>query len=385
MTSGVSQIACQAVLWQGQLVLNQCLTIKDGSIDAIADYSPLHHKVALLTGTLVPGYIDLQVNGGGDILFNQQPKPEALLHIAMAHRQFGTCYWLPTLVTDSLQVMRQAADAVAELRLTDQAGLTDSGVLGIHFEGPHISIEKKGVHSEQYIRSVSEAEMTLYCRKDLGQVMVTLAPECVSDQVIAELTGQGVIVFLGHSNASFEQTCRAVNAGAKGFTHLYNAMSGFGSRQPGMVGAALALTHMAYGMILDGVHLHPQTVKTTYQLNPNMLLVTDAMPLVGSTKTQFNFFGETIKRQGGQLCNSKQQLAGSLLDMQTAVSNASRLLDLSLVEAVAAATSRPAELLGVNDQVGVLDLNRKASLLLLDEKGKLISGWFEGKPFSVKV
>lgn len=348
----------------------QTIYLDNGRIKAI-DKTP--SVLPTLSGILVPGYIDTQVNGGGGKLFNHSPDVETLKIIAKAHQQFGTTGWLPTLVTDSLEKMQQAADAIA-LAIQDPS----LGILGIHFEGPHLSSEKKGVHSESFIRKLSKAEMSIFARKDIGKVVVTVAPEVVSAVEVKSLTDLGVIVSLGHSNATIEQTNEALNAGATGFTHLFNAMSPFESRKPGMVGAALLNEASFAGVILDGIHVHPESVKLAIKSKPNMMLVTDAMPPVGSNEESFEFFNETIVKNGSKLTDREGRLAGSALDMAQAVQNAEKLVGLGLAQAISLASHNPARFLGLSRDYGSLKVGQKANMSLLNNKREVQKVWING-------
>ena len=348
----------------------QTLYIEQGRIKAI-DKTP--SVLPTKSGILVPGYIDTQVNGGGGKLFNHSPDLETLKIITKTHQQFGTTGCLPTLVTDSLEKMQQAADAIA-LAIQDPS----LGVLGIHFEGPHLSSEKKGVHSESFIRKISKAELSIFARRDIGKVVVTVAPEMVSAAEIKSLTDIGVIVSLGHSNASIEQTNEALDAGATGFTHLFNAMSPFESRKPGMVGAALLHEKSFAGVILDGIHVHPESVKLAVKSKPNMMLVTDAMPPVGCNEETFEFFGETIVKSGSKLTNNDGQLAGSALNMAQAVSNAEKLIGLGLAEAINLASRNPARFLGLAKDYGSLKIGQKANMVLLNNEREVQNIWING-------
>jgi len=359
-------------LFDGEKFLQyQTIYLDGGRITAI-DKTP--SVLPTMSGILVPGYIDTQVNGGGGKLFNHSPDIETLKVIAKAHQQFGTTGWLPTLVTDSLSKMQQAADAIALARNDPSLG-----ILGIHFEGPHLSVAKKGVHSESFIRKLSEAEKSIFARKDLGKVIVTLAPEMVSVDEIKSLVDLGVIVSLGHSDATLEQTNQALSAGAMGFAHLFNAMSPFTSRKPGMVGAALLDNDSFAGLILDGIHVHPESAKLAIKSKVNMMLVTDAMPPVSSDEDKFEFFGETIVREGDRLLSSEGRLAGSVLDMNSAVRNAVALLGLELSDAINLASKNPARFLGLDAEYGSLKIGYKANMVLLNEQREVAEVWINGK------
>ena len=355
-----------------EIYSNQTIRIEGQKILSIED--GICSASSHLEGTLVPGFIDIQVNGGGGHLFNESPSIESIIKIGESHQKFGTTGWLPTLVTDSLKNMYLASDAVAQA-ISNRI----PGVLGIHFEGPHLSISKKGVHSDGLIRKMNEQEKSIYLRKDIGQVIVTMAPESISPNDIRVLSEAGVIVCLGHSNASFEQTNIAIESGAKGFTHLFNAMSQVNSREPGMVGAALLNKECYSGLILDGIHVHPASAKLALQLSEKLMLVTDAMPPVGSEKMKFKFFGQTIERINNTLRDNEGRLAGSVLDMATAVINAQEMLDLSLAQSVDLASINPAKFLGIENKYGTIEAGKNASMLLLNEQGIVLNNWIDGK------
>lgn len=348
------------------------IRIRNGCIETIGTLSD---DEKCTPGMLVPGYIDVQVNGGGGFLFNQSPDVKTLMAIASAHQRFGTTGWLPTLVTDNIEKMQQAADAVNAARR-----IKNSGILGIHFEGPHLSVAKKGVHSAELIRELGEQERQIYTRQDLGKIVVTLAPENVVPKLITELVETGVIVCLGHSNADFETTQKALKAGAIGFTHLFNAMSQFTSREPGMVGAALLDKQSYAGIILDGIHVHPDSAKLAFSQKKNMMLVTDAMPPVGCKQTSFDFFGHQVQRNGDRLTDRNGSLAGSVLDMDLAVNNAVKMLGIDKTQAINFASKNPARLLGLQEMYGHIRKGYKASMLLIDNKGAVQSSWIDGNP-----
>jgi N-acetylglucosamine-6-phosphate deacetylase len=327
-----------------------------------------------LQGLLCAGFIDIQVNGGGGVLFNQCPDVTALKTISKAHLQFGTTGMLPTVITDSLEVMQAAADAVAEL-LPEPLHT----VLGIHFEGPHLSVARRGIHPAEQIRPLSDKEMQLVCRKDLGKVMMTLAPETVPVQQIRELVAQGVIVSLGHSAATAEQALAAIDAGASCFTHLFNAMSPLTSREPGMVGAALASPQVYCGLILDHLHVHPLSARIAALCkgDEKLILVTDAMAHTGSELQLLPYLHTEIRREGLKLTLPDGTLAGSALDMNTALRHFCQDLALPLAAGLKALSSNPAQLIGL-EQIGQLKTGTIANMLLLDNNLNVQRCWLQG-------
>ncbi|WP_341502986.1 N-acetylglucosamine-6-phosphate deacetylase [Gallaecimonas sp. GXIMD4217] len=362
-------------LFDGDTFLDSpCLTLVDGRILSLGTEDG--DEILHLDGTLAPGFIDIQVNGGGDRLFNNEPSLATLGAMVQAHGRFGTTAMLPTLITDDLDKMTRAADTVA-LALED--GMP--GILGIHFEGPHLSQPKRGIHQARHIRPLSDREMALYCRQDLGIRLVTLAPEQVPPQQIAALVAAGAIVCLGHSDCSFEQANAALEAGATGFTHLFNAMSPFGSREPGMVGAALAHDGAACGLILDGHHVHPAAARVALKAlgEQRLLLVTDAMQAVGSKAREFPYFDEVLHLDGDRLSNQEGRLAGSALNMAQAVANARTWLGVGEEGALRMASRWPARFLGLEGRKGMLRAGMDADLVLLDRQGRVKGTWLCGR------
>lgn len=356
--------------WHGDLIL----VVDEGQVCAIEPASDDYDYA--LEGALVPGFIDLQVNGGGGALFNSEPSLEGIATMLRAHAQYGSSAMLPTVITDSLEVMAAAADAVAQARQVN-----GDAILGIHFEGPHIAPAKKGTHNQQHIRPISEAEWQLYERTDLGQKLVTLAPEAVTSADIRRLTAAGVKVFLGHSNAGIEQAQQALAAGAVGFTHLFNAMSALESRAPGMVGAALLDPHSFCGLIVDGHHVDFQSCKLAVQTRGihRVALVTDAMPPVGSDQSEFELVGQTVTRQQDRLLGEKGELAGSVLDMAAAVRNAVGNLDVTLEQALTMASATPARALGLQNAYGHLRPGARANMVLMSPDLQVLACWAGGE------
>mgnify|MGYP006185258077 FL=1 len=356
------------------------VTIEDGLIASLDTASGA--KEIRYPGTLVPGFIDVQVNGGGGALFNSSPTVACIETIGKAHARFGTTGFLPTLITDNVQVMAKAADAVA-LAVAQKS----AGVLGVHFEGPHLSVPKKGVHPQGFIREITEAELAIFCRQDLGIRVVTLAPENVSPEVIRLLVASGVKVCLGHSNADYDTVVAALAAGATGFTHLYNAMSPLGSREPGVVGAAIESETAWCGLIVDGHHVHPAAARVALRAKPRgkVMLVTDAMPPVGlDDETSFELFGTQVLRVGDRLNAVTGELAGCVLDMASAVHNTVNMLGLPLGEALRMASLYPAEFLGIAESVGRLAVGQRADLVLLDNQHQVLANYIAGNAVYVR-
>jgi N-acetylglucosamine-6-phosphate deacetylase len=322
---------------------------------------------------LAPGFIDLQVNGGGDVLFNDQPTLDGLCTIAAAHRKFGTTTLLPTLITDSDEKVRlalQTANAVVGQY---------PAVLGIHLEGPYLSPEKAGVHDARYIRRPTADDISMLTAPRNGVLLVTLAPEVVPAGFIETLVEAGVRVSLGHSMASYRQTGAAMAEGLRGFTHLFNAMRPLASREPGPIAQALESTDAWYGLIVDGVHVDPAMLRLALRGLGRPVLVTDAMPLVGGSRSSFDLYGNNITVRNGCCLTEDGILAGTVLDMATAVKNCIRLLGVSLPDALRLASANPATVIGLGHVLGKLACGYRADLVAFDPHDvTVLATWVAG-------
>ena len=352
--------------------------VEDGKVVALLPESGLPAGVTrrdLGGGHLLPGYIDVQVNGGGGVLFNNAPTVEALRSIVAGHRRFGSTGLMPTLISDDVETMRLA---VAAVRQAIAAGVP--GVLGIHLEGPYIAPERKGTHNADKFRVPDAAEIEMATSLDNGVTLVTLAPEQVPADTIRAMVARGAKVAAGHTAASYEQARVGLDAGISGFTHLYNAMTPLQGRDPGVVGAALEDPHSWCGVIVDGVHVHPASLRVALAAKPRgkILLVTDAMPMVGADAPSFELYGETITAIDGVVRNAAGSLAGSALDMASAVRNTVQMLGLPLEEAARMASTYPAQFLGIDDYRGRIAPGCAADLVLLDDALQVRETWIGG-------
>ena len=359
----------------------QVITITDGKIAAI-DQDTKNIDVHV-KGLVVPGFIDLQVNGGGGVLFNDSPSREKLETMMLAHAKFGTTGMMPTLITDKIAVMKQAADVIAQAIAEKMPS-----ILGIHFEGPHLSVAKKGTHSAEYIRPITDEEWRILSRKDIGKIMVTLAPEAVSLADISRMVALGIIVCLGHTNADFATAQKAIDAGARGFTHLFNAMSPLQGREPGVVGCALLNDNTHAGLIIDGHHVDYASCRLAIKTKPkgSIFLVTDAMPPVGTDMTEFPLYDRTVYLKQGKLTSTTGELAGSSLDMATAVKNTHVEVGIPLDESLRMASLYPAQFLCNKQQdTGEITAGSQADFIVLNDDLKVKETWIGGEviPHSV--
>jgi N-acetylglucosamine-6-phosphate deacetylase len=326
---------------------------------------------------IAPGFIDVQVNGGGDVLFNNEPTVESIATIAAAHRRFGTTGLLPTLITDTPAKMQAAVAAV------QQALPLHPSVLGIHLEGPFLSPHKPGVHDRAAIRRPGESDLALLTSLREGVTLVTLAPEEAPPGFVAALARAGVCVSLGHSMATYEQTMAAMAEGLTGFTHLFNAMRPLASRDPGPIAAALTMPDGFYGLIVDGHHVHPAVLRMALRGAGRPMLVTDAMPPVGGQRATFTLYGEEIAVSEGRCVRADGTLAGAALDMASAVRNCVALLGLPLASALRMASLAPATFLGLSNRLGRLAPGFRADLVAVTpvEVG-VVATWVAGTKFT---
>lgn len=376
MTGKAFAIAADA-LFDGSGIREHCAVIvQDAHVTALVARRDIPNDLEVENlpegAWLAPGFIDLQVNGGGDVLFNDDPTPEGLAAILAAHRRFGTTSLLPTLITDTDEKMRAARDAVASA-LGDQPGL-----LGIHFEGPFLSPEKCGVHDSALMRPPQARHEELLSLE--GVILLTLAPERVPEGFIHSLTQKGVRVALGHSMATYEETKCAIAEGLSGFTHLFNAMRPMGAREPGPIAAALESESCWYGLIVDGVHVSPAMLRLALRGAGTPLLVTDAMPPVGGVPKPFSLYGCEIVAKDGRVETKEGTLAGSGIDMATAVRNCVKMLDVPLTSALAMASRAPAKALGLHNSLGRLAPRYRADMIALDPVDvRVLKTWVAGK------
>lgn len=355
------------------------VVVEDGYIVAVVPGEPPKGAEAIdLRGRyLVPGFIDTQVNGGGDVLFNDEPTVDGLRRIAQAHRRFGTTGLMPTLISDDVAVMCRA---IAATREAIAQGVP--GILGIHLEGPYLNAARKGVHdpSKFHTPGADELDVVTALGKD-GVTMLTLAPERFDADTLRALTARGVILAAGHTAAHYEQLRDGFAAGIRGVTHLFNAMTPMASREPGAVGAALENPDAWCGLIVDGYHVHDATLRVAIAARPRgkMVLVTDAMPPVGGERESFELYGVPMICRDGQCTTADGTLAGSALDMASAVRNTVQRLGLPLEEACRMASTYPADFLGLGGELGRIAPGYRADLVVLDDAVQVQGSWIAGQ------
>ena len=361
------------------VVSGRTLLLSGSRIEALVDPGDPRCRAAALVDIegqlLVPGFIDVQVNGGGGVLFNDDPSPESIQAIGAAHRRFGTTGFMPTLISDDLETIGRAIDAVQSAL---DAGMP--GVLGIHIEGPFLNSARRGVHDSRHLRLLDAGLVSLLSRLRGGRTIVTLAPEMTTPDIVAKLTAAGILVSAGHSDASYAETAAAIAQGLRGFTHLFNAMARLEPRDPGIVGAALYDENTWCGIIVDGHHVDPIMLKLALRCkrHDRFMLVTDGMPAVGSDQPSFVLQGRTIRVVDGICRDENGTLAGTALDMAAAVRNSVSLLGLDIAEAARMASQYPAEFLGLGHELGRIAPGYRANLVQMDDEFKVRRTWIEG-------
>jgi N-acetylglucosamine-6-phosphate deacetylase len=357
------------------------VVIVDGStishVIGVTEFTNDGHEIVDLDGDyLIPGFIDIQVNGGGGVLFNDSPNVEGVKAIAEAHRQFGTTGLLPTLISDDLDVIRKGLAAVES---AIEIGVP--GVLGIHIEGPFLNLKRRGIHDASKIRKLTDEIVSDLQPLKNGCSLLTIAPETMSPDLIRRLKDKGFILCAGHSNATYAEVSTAIDQGISGFTHLFNAMSQLGAREPGMVGAALDHDNTWCGIIVDGHHVSHASIRIAYRCKSveKLMLVTDAMPPVGSSSDEFELMGNRITVKDGVCVDAAGTLAGAALDMASAVRNMMLASDCSLAEASQMASSSPAAFLGLEQSTGTIRAGMRADFVVLDAQFNAIKTIIAGE------
>jgi len=368
------------VLTRNRLCEGLAVVVRDGQIEDMCpeDQLPTDDlEVRDLGGMLLlPGFIDVQVNGGGGILFNERTDVDGIRSIAEAHYQYGTTGFLPTLISDELDVVERA------LRASERAideGIP--GVLGVHIEGPFLNPERRGVHDQNKLRRLTAETVASLEPLHNGKTVLTLAPEAVDRDAVADLVSSGFIVCAGHSDASYDETMLALERGLRGFTHLFNAMSQLGAREPGMVGAALDDRESWCGVIADFHHVNPASLRIAHRCKgaDKLMLVTDAMPPVGSDMKQFRLLDKIVEVSDGVCRDQNGTLAGTALDMATAVRNMMDATGVALPEAVNMASASPAAFLRLGERVGTIDVGKRANFVVADDELRVVMTWIDGK------
>lgn len=360
---------------------NSALVVAGGRVEKIVRAGDVSSDLPVTTldgGMLVPGFVDLQVNGGGGVMLNDRQDVEAIRAICAAHAPFGTTALLVTLITDTPETTAAAVEACAAA-----LGQKVPGLLGLHLEGPHLSLARKGAHDPQLIRPMEDAGQAflIEARRRVPALLSTVARESVEPARVRALADAGIVVSIGHSDASYAGAKELADAGATVVTHLFNAMSQVASREPGVAGAALDLGGLSAGLIADGIHVDPVTIGIALRAKRSpgrIFLVTDAMATIGTDMPSFTLNGRTIFRRDGSLRLADGTLAGADLDMISAVRFMHRTVGLPLDEALRMASLYPAQVMGAADRVGRLAAGADASMVHLSDALDVRRVWIGG-------
>ncbi|WP_430258000.1 N-acetylglucosamine-6-phosphate deacetylase [Neorhizobium sp. IRS_2294] len=360
---------------------NAAVVFLNGRIDHIQPSVSLAPEIERIDGgeIIAPGFIDLQVNGGGGVLLNEEPTVEGIATICAAHAKFGTTALLPTLITDTPDISARTVAAGIDAKTRGIRGF-----LGLHLEGPHLSVARKGAHDPKLIRPMGDRDLDLMlsCGRALDVLMVTIAPESVTQEQVTKLADAGIIVSLGHTEASYDTAAAYSKAGIRTVTHLFNAMSPLGHREPGLVGAALDTGALYAGLIADGIHVHPAAMGAALRAKAGpgkIFLVTDAMSTIGTDMTSFTLNGREILRKDGRLTLADGTLAGADIDMISSVRYVHRNLGLSLEEALRMASAYPAQAARIENRKGFLKPGYDADFVILGADLSMRSTWISGE------
>ncbi len=357
---------------------DHCVIVCDQTVERlvpVAQCSPSLEIVTLPDGTLAPGLIDLQVNGGGDLMFNNDPCETTLATMQSAHRATGTTAMMPTLISDTRDIQERAVAAVRAARASALPG-----ILGIHLEGPYFELARRGAHRADMIRQASDQDINWLCSLTDMPVIVTLAPEHTTPGQIRQLCAAGIHVCAGHSNAGHGQMMAAVGEGLEGVTHLFNAMSPLAAREPGVAGTALAEASLWAGIIADGHHVHPANIHLAQRIKPpgKLVLVTDAMATAGGSSNTFTLYGEQISVSDGKLVNADGALAGSAIGLIEAVGYAAGTVGIALQECLRMASLYPAAILGLDNTLGRIASGYRADFVHFDDSYNVHNTWLAG-------
>lgn len=357
---------------------HKALLIDDQHIAGIVneDAIPTDFQVQKLDGGILsPGFIDLQVNGGGGKLFNNSPDKESLNTIISAHQYFGTTSIMPTVISDSLNILQKCTDTISnEIN-------NNHSLLGIHIEGPFFNVKYRGVHQKQYINTINASYLNLFETLDKFPVMLTLAPECISIKQLKHLKSLGFKILAGHTDANYDQLEEAVKYGLDGFTHLFNAMGQISAREPGVVGSAFDFDETSASIIVDLHHVHPSLINLSFKQKPKgkLFFVSDSMATINHGEPSFELYDEVVSESNGRIINSEGKLAGSSITQIDAIKNAYQKCSIPLESAISMATLYPAEYLGVSDYIGQLKKGYRADLAHFDSNFHVQNVWLAGK------
>ncbi len=375
----MKQALIGAQLFSGKEFFDNRALLIDGEniIDIINEHNiPNNFETQKLNGGILsPGFIDLQVNGGGGKLFNNSPDKQSLNTIIEAHQHFGTTSIMPTVISDSLNVLKRCTTTISEVIENNKS------LLGVHIEGPFFNVKYRGVHQKQYINTINSDYLNLFESLKDFPVMLTLAPECISTKQLKHLKSLGFKILAGHTDASYDQLEEAIKYGLDGFTHLFNAMGQISAREPGVVGSALTFDNATASIIVDLHHVHPSLIQMAYKQKPQgkLFFVSDSMATIHHGEPSFELYDEVVSESNGRIINSEGKLAGSSITQIDAIKNAYQSCNIPLNDAIAMVTRYPAEYLGVANYLGSVKSGYRADLTHFDLDFQVHNVWVAGK------
>jgi len=347
------------------ILTNHTVVVEEGHISRIQPVTELDSaikQIDLQGANLCPGFIDLQINGCGGVMFNGDISEQTLETMQSANLKSGTTSYLPTLITSSNE------DITKALTVTRQyMDKKSNEVLGVHLEGPFLSLAKKGIHRAEFIRQPEQAMVDLICASNDVVTTITVAPENVSSDVIEQFIKAGINVSIGHSNATYEQASATIDSGATLATHLFNAMSSMIGREPGMLGAIYD-HHLYAGIIVDGFHVSYPNIRISKRLlGEKLILVTDATAPVNADIDQFDFVGTSVYYKEGKCVGKDGTLGGSALTMIDAIKNSVKHVGIELQEAIRMATLYPARAISIDHKLGSISAGKIANLTVFND------------------
>ncbi|NUW66553.1 N-acetylglucosamine-6-phosphate deacetylase [Vibrio coralliilyticus] len=362
------------------VLVDHAVVIKDQLIDSVCPVAdlPQDFETIDLNGVNVsPGFIDLQLNGCGGVMFNDEITAETMQVMHKANLKSGCTSYLPTLITSSDEDMRQAIAAARDYHAQYQ-----NQSLGLHLEGPYLNVMKKGIHSVDYIRPSDDSMINFICENADVITKVTLAPEHNAPEHIQQLKDAGIIVAIGHTNATYAEARKGFESGITFATHLFNAMTPMVGREPGVVGAIYDTPDVYAGVIADGFHVDYANIRIAHKIKgEKLVLVTDATAPAGADMDYFIFVGKKVYYRDGKCVDENGTLGGSALTMIEAVQNTVEHVGIALDEALRMATLYPAKAIGVEEQLGRVKQGMVANLAIFDRDFKVqatvVNGQYE--------
>ncbi|CAH8200224.1 N-acetylglucosamine-6-phosphate deacetylase [Vibrio aestuarianus] len=362
------------------VLVDHAVIIKNELIEAVCPLADLPQDITtqdLKGANVSPGFIDLQLNGCGGVMLNDEVTADTMQTMHKANLKSGCTSFLPTLITSSDEDMRQAIAAAREYQTKYK-----NQSLGLHLEGPYLNVMKKGIHSVDFIRPSDDNMINTMCENSDVIAKVTLAPEHNNPQHIERLAKAGIVVSIGHTNATYTEARNSFESGITFATHLFNAMTPMVGREPGVVGAIYDTPDVYAGIIADGFHVDYANIRIAHKIKgEKLVLVTDATAPAGANMDYFIFVGKKVYYRDGKCVDENGTLGGSALTMIEAVQNTVEHVGIALDEALRMATLYPAKAIGVDNKLGRIKKGMVANLAIFDRdfnvQATVVNGKYE--------